>query len=389
MPDANPKKHEPFERPGGPASRERLRRARGNPGFSLVELLVVILISVIVTGVVFSVYRLNASFYLREDSYLQQYQNLRVALYTVARDARMAGNGMSLFGPTLELVQLYSPSLEVQHAGSPPTVMTPFSTPVPFRHSDAPSTPGARAIFGVDGGATSSDTLTIFRGEVETVNPLGLVREHTVGDSKVRSDEALPPESIKVGDIVAIGDATQCHLAEVGELPKDADGSLRTIVFKRGGRYARDSTPVIPGVDLTGSFIFNFRNAVLVTYWVDEENLRLMADWHDVSRDNHDDPDRASSIVAYNIEDLQVYYFFDTDAVDNNLLSADPDISSVILADKRVKAVTVGLVSRSPRGVGLARHGRPELFNRAAGPKTDNTPRSVLVETVYLRNYHN
>jgi hypothetical protein len=44
-------------------------------------------------------------------------------------------------------------------------------------------------------------------------------------------------------------------------------------------------------------------------------------------------------------------------------------------------------MSRSPFGKGAMRNKRPDFFNRTAGKTFDNFSRTVLVETVYLRNY--
>jgi hypothetical protein len=65
-----------------------------------------------------------------------------------------------------------------------------------------------------------------------------------------------------------------------------------------------------------------------------------------------------------------------------------PDLTSVKLNDKRVKAVAIGMTSISPYGDGPYNKFRPALFNRLAGTVRDNRIRSTLVQTVYLRNFH-
>lgn len=356
-------------------------------GFSLTELLVVLLVSMIVTGVGFSLYRLNASYYMKEDAYLQQYQNLRVALFTLGRDARMAGNGYGLYGAQLKLIQAYTPTREIPRTGNPPSEVT--VSPGFFAHSDSiAGTAGVRAIYGVDGGDSSSDSLTIFRAEVESGNPLAGVKEWSSSSNTIKTDIPIPAEAIKVGDIVAIGDVNKVYLAEVASL---SSAPISSITLKPGGRFTNAVSPVIPSTEsVVGNYIYNFRDVVFVTYYLDQDNKQLMADYHDIAKTNYDDATKHTSVVAYNIEDFQVFYFFESEEVDNSLLGETPDISSARLNTDRVKAVTIGLVSVSPLGSGVADKKRPRFFNRDAAPDSekDNKYRSVLVETIYLRNFH-
>ncbi|MDR1080441.1 MAG: PilW family protein [Deltaproteobacteria bacterium] len=358
-------------------------RPGARTGITLVELLVVMVISLIVTGVAFSLYRLNASYYLREDAYLQQYQNLRVALYTVGRDARMAGNGYSLLGPDMRLMQIWTPSREKATSGHPPSEMEAAAGW--FRHADIPGPGGlgARAIFGVDGGSTDPDTLTIFRSEVESGNQLSKVKG--VSGNTLELDDDIPEEAIKTGDIIAVGNGDQGVLMQVGTL-SFSGGKTSELPIKTGGRFTSPS--MTPPFSLTNAFVFNFRDVGLTTYYVDMATNSLMADFHDVARDNYDDAAGTSSIIASNIEDFQVYYFFKDDTVDFSLTSNNPDISSTSLNTERVKAISLGLVARSPYGDGPNNKVRPALFNRSAGLTADNRLRSVLIETIYLRNFN-
>jgi hypothetical protein len=357
-------------------------------------------ISLIVAGVAFSIYRLNASAYLREDAYLQQYQNLRVALYTIGRDVRMAGNGFSLLGPDLKLMQAWTPSLEkVKSGGNPPTQMVSDSGW--FRNSDVvgsnPDDFGVRAIFGVDGGADYPDTLTIFRSEVESGNPLARVK--SVSGNTLTLDAPILQEALKSGDIIAIGSGTKGVVLQTGTI-SFSGGSTDEIPIVSGGRFTAPSGSFAPtDFPVVGSYVYNFRDIGIVTYYVDTVNNTLMAAYHDTSRDSYDDSAGTSAIVASNIEDLQVYYHFDNkpacfsyppaDPDDEcGIITDDPTISSNALNNRRVKAVSVGLTARSPYGNGPLTHSRPALFNRKAGTDFDNRQRNVLIETVYLRNFN-
>jgi hypothetical protein len=352
-----------------------------------VELLVVMVISMIVTGVAFSLYRLNASYYLREDAYLQQYQNLRVALYTVGRDVRMAGNGFSLLGPNLKLMQVWTPSREKNVSGHPPSVMEASSGW--FRHSDIPGPDnlGARAIYGVDGKAADPDTLTVFRSEVESGNQLAKVK--SVSGSTITLDQAVPVEAIKSGDIIAVGTGDDAVLMQVGTISDS--GTVTDLPIKTGGRFTFSSFS--PPFDISNAYVYNFRDVGLTTYYVDMATNTLMADFHDIARNNFDDAAGTSSIIANNIEDFQVYYFWEDDQLKDDkeistLILTDPEISSSSLNSKKIKAVSLGLTARSPYGDGPNNKVRPALFNRSAGVTADNRLRSVLIETIYLRNFN-
>jgi hypothetical protein len=343
---------------------------------------VVLVIALILTGVAFSVYRLNASYYLREDAYLQQYQNLRVALFTVARDVRMAGNGFSLLGPDLKLIQAYTPTREIP-SGGPPSAINAVSDW--FHHSDSISgTSGVRAIFGVNGGANYPDTVTIFRAEVESGNPLAKVKGISGNDIQLDSD--VPQEAIKSGDIIALGSGTQAIILQTDAI-NFSGGKTSTLPIKAEGRFTTNSPFFPTGFNLEGAYVYNFREVRFVTYWVDEANSQLMADYHDNSMTHFDDNARRSQVVAYNIEDLQVYYFYDLESVDTSRITDVPLISSARLNDNKVKAVTIGLAARSSYGTGPKNRRRPKLFDRDQGA-LDNNIHNTLVETIYLRNYH-
>jgi len=66
-------------------------------GFTIVELLVAMTISLITMGAVYSVYRSQQQSYIVQDQVAAVQQNLRAAMYVMTRDIRMAG-----FNPTLQ-----------------------------------------------------------------------------------------------------------------------------------------------------------------------------------------------------------------------------------------------------------------------------------------------
>jgi hypothetical protein len=344
-------------------------------------------ISLIVTGVAFSIYRLNASYYLREDAALRQYQNLRVALYTIGRDVRMAGNGFALLGPNLKLIQAWSPTREVTN--SPPTPPTSMVSSVGwFRNSDT-STLGVRAIYGVDGGANFPDTLTVFRAEVETGTPLAKVKDLTSNEVQLDDTDSIPEKSIKPGDIIALVEGQTGVILQSGDI-LFAGGETSVIPVKQGGRFTAPTSYIKAALDVSAAYLYNFRDVGMITYWVDTATNSLMAAYHDTDRTDFADLAGTSSIVADNIEDLQVYYYLRDDTVDFAQTSAAPDMSSNRLDSDagKVKAVSLGLTSRSSYGDGNNTRRRPALFNRSLGTNLDDRQRTTLIETIFLRNFH-
>ncbi len=95
--------------------------ARLRPGMTLIELMIVLLVSIIILGAAFSLYQVNARYYVAQDALLEQQQNLRAALYSIARDVRYGQRCCSAAG----LPSMKSP------ASAPPrlsTIWTPTST---------------------------------------------------------------------------------------------------------------------------------------------------------------------------------------------------------------------------------------------------------------------
>jgi type II secretory pathway pseudopilin PulG len=351
-------------------------------GFSLVELLVVILVTTLVTGITFSVYRAASSHYLREDAYIQQQQNLRAATYLLSRDLRAAGNGISVVGPGIQRIQAYVPSqLQVLSSG----VRSINVVDSWFRHPNAPvNEDGFMAIFGTDGGALGPDTLTIFKTEIEYPVSLGKVINQL--DNKLTLNGPIREGTLSKDDILIL-----IHDNEAVLLESDTEvisGTEKEIEYKHdaNARFTSSSGPPA-AFEVIGADVFNLRDISLVTYYIDETENRLMAAIHDQRHGTYDDPLTKSVVMANNIEDLQLYYFFDDDEINLTMTSLPPDISYGGFKNKEVKAVAIGLTSRSSYGDSKSAHYRPALFNRVAGTVPDNRRRSTIKELVTLRNF--
>jgi len=64
---------------------------RKEHGFTLVELLVAMAMAAVVMGAVYSLYKSQQDSYIAQDQVVEMQQNVRAALYQMARDMRMAG----------------------------------------------------------------------------------------------------------------------------------------------------------------------------------------------------------------------------------------------------------------------------------------------------------
>jgi hypothetical protein len=286
----------------------------------------------------------------------------------------MAGNGLMVMGSNVKRIQAYTPSQVALDSA----VVSIDASPGWFKNYDD-SKYGFRAVFGIDGGANHPDTVTVFRAEVEYPDPLGRVNTHS--GQVLELSQNLRDGVIADGDIIVlINGPNNAVLLEV------QDWEDAKITYKNNGRFTGPSGPP-DTFPVEGSAVFNLRNVSLVTYYVDQDNYRLMAAHHDQSYTGYDSPATKSSVVANNIEDLQLYYFFDSEEVNPDKLNLDPDISSDRLDDSTIKAVAVAMTSRSGYGEGATGRTRPALFNSQAGEESDNRRRNTLTEYIYLRNY--
>ncbi|MDR1308770.1 MAG: hypothetical protein LBL95_02545 [Deltaproteobacteria bacterium] len=347
------------------------------PGMTLVELIVVLLVGLLVTGLAFTVFRSSTSHFVSEDASLRMNQNLRAALATLARDVRMAGNGLSILGPDCGLVQFYGPTRQAL-AGQKLAIS---KTAGWFRHPDAGvGQSGVRAIYGVDGGNDGPDAITVFRSEIE--RPSAIAQAIGYQRGAIRLDGPVEAGSVGPGDVVALVNADAVAIFEAGQVV----AGLHELPIRLNGRFTHDGPPA--GFPVAGSRVLNLRQASVATYFLDEANSRLMADYHDQTLGRFDDPAMGAMILAEDVEDFQAYFYFDGDPVRIADAAGDPAVSSARFAKNRVKAVALGLSARSASPGRQGGYRRPALFNRQAGTSADHRRHANLVEIVYLRNFY-
>jgi hypothetical protein len=334
------------------------------------------LIGLVVVGVAFTLYRANASFYLNSEAALQVNHNLRQALSVLSRDVRMAGNGLEVLGSKVQSVQLYGPTKHDLDAQGLKITRTAGW----FKHPDAATSQmGLLGVYGTDGGANGSDSITVFRSEVE--NPLPVAEVASFSNGSFALSSPLAADAVRPGDVMAAVNSSAAFIFEVASVP----AALTSLQLKRHGRFTFDGPPT--GFPTAGSFLYNLRDVSVVTYFVDESTHRLMADYHDRTRTVFDDPAKGAVTVAEDIEDLQIYYFFANDSLKLENVVNNPALSYDRFAAERVKAAAVAVTSRSVVRLNRGRFNRPALFNRVAGSAVDQRRRATLMEVAYLRNF--
>ncbi|MDR1084341.1 MAG: prepilin-type N-terminal cleavage/methylation domain-containing protein [Deltaproteobacteria bacterium] len=352
----------------------------GRPGFSLVELLVVMAIGAIVAGVAFSIYRLNARYSLQSESEVRRQQNLRSALYMLARDLRMAGNGFSVLGYGIKTIQAYVPFSPLRSCGTKPVVADQLDW---FHYCDRSSPKGIRAIFGEDGGPVRSDLMTVFRAAPEFSATLGEVTQ--LNNNEIVLKEAVDPRAVLDGDILSMVNGSRAVLMEADHVSKAA-GMVKSIYINKTGRYT--GPDVVPsGFPVEGSYLFNLKDVSLVTYYVDEDKNQLVSVRHDQQAIPPGARESPATVVADNIEDLEFYYYFANESIDMSRINLAPSISSARLDQADIQAVTVGLTAKADIKYSRFGQSRPAMFNRQAGIALDTFSRNSLVATVQVRNF--
>jgi type II secretory pathway pseudopilin PulG len=343
-------------------------------GLTLVELLIVMVLMIMVGGVAFTLYQVSARYSVQQQAVLEQMQNLRAALYTVARDVRMAGNGLRFIG--VQKVQIYLPA-----AYADPSVQAGSGW---FRYKGA-SADGVRAIYGTNGGAAGPDTLTLFRSESESAAALGQLKAAYMpgGANQFLSlRDPIKADALADGDMIAVADGSTAVILQAGSY----EDSNRRIVI--GPRFKPEAA--LPGgAGLPeGAKVYNLRNVTFVTYYIDVANHRLMANYYDAAMTNNDldDVSRRSVTVANDIEDFQVSYFLNQAGTPT--MPAAPEINEGLLANRWVRGASLALVSRSPRKSETAGEGAPlEVMDHTSVGPPDGHSRRIITEIINLRNF--
>ncbi|MDR1607745.1 MAG: prepilin-type N-terminal cleavage/methylation domain-containing protein [Deltaproteobacteria bacterium] len=348
-------------------------------GFTLVELLVVMAIGLIVAAVAFGLYRVNSDYYLQTDDEIQRQQNLRAATFVMTRDLRMAGSGIFLLGSGVKRVQAYVPFSDHRQCGE----SMGDNQLDWFSHCDSRNVKGVRAIFVEDGGADNSDIVTIFRAAPEFSGVVGEVASYQSGTISLTN--SVNRQAVEAGDIMALAKDNEAVIFEALE-PEGSGELINQIKINLKGRFT-GPTGIAPNFPVMGSAIYNLKDVTLVTYYVDEDEDKLMALTRDQKVLKNGATKADPILVADRVEDLQIYPHFENEIVDPARISQTAGLNSSKLDQYHVRAVSLGISVKSLRKVGKKPLSRPAFFNRRAGTKLDNFNRSSIVSVIQLRNY--
>ena len=370
-------------------------------GLTLIELLLVVVLMVIVTGAGFTLFQIGARQEARQQDLLNQSQNLRAALYSLARDIRMAGNGLGFIGINRVDIFVHEDSARDIHAAAAPHHGW-------FRYQGSGQS-GVRAIYGFDGDEGDDpddpddpipDVVTIFRAEMENPLPLGrLGADFTPGrHSQVILQDDLTAGTIEEGDMVAVASGTRAVVLQALTINNN---ELGLVSGGQGGRFYPGTNNPLPDaadpsadtVFPSGSSVYNLRDIIFVTYYIERgENFnRLMANYHDhtVSALDEGVTEPGLAAVAGNIENMQLAYYVTAPGKTGPLLGADYTIEDAdpVIDDNVLDGTAMNPGAKVVRMVNMILTSRSSRESSVAGTE-DGHSRQILTENVNLRNFN-
>ncbi len=357
----------------------------GHPsGLTLVEMLVTVVVGTMILGLVFLIFNSASRSYVRQDAQLEQAQNLRVGLYTIARDLRMAGGGFRLVGGQGQQTQ----RLQVP-------VYLDGREAAWFQYPDD-TVSGAMAIHGLDGGPGGTDSVTVCWLGLEFATPIGHLASPLTGGGTILALKQSPPlptdvnaaedENLAGGDVLMVVDGAGNAVAL--KIAADVEPDERNIPLERALPAALPnglaSWP-------EGSAVFNVKTLRLVTYAIGPGG-DLTANFY--GRDLGDADAAGAVLVAPNIEDLQLWYFEQgtnpaSPAGGRNGLSTDLLVTlNTAVPRTPIRSARVALSSRaSVRDPYDRKHSPYQWFNHQTVGPEDAFARRRLDEVVQLRNF--
>lgn len=165
-------------------------------GFTLVELLVVILIFGIFAGAVYSLYIAHMKTVIAREEVLDVQQNVRIAMDRLTRDLRMAG---FLASPVIEedtTMKNYSTTIGIQTASSESTYVSIKEVLQDDKFAVVP--PGA-----LDSITPGLDTVSIVRPSTKSqIGGIFDVLSSTSASGRMSISPAAPADNLRVGDMI-------------------------------------------------------------------------------------------------------------------------------------------------------------------------------------------
>jgi hypothetical protein len=328
-------------------------------------------LAVLIIGGTLVIYQTHSRFYYRQQALMEQEQNLRSALYMIARDVRMAGDGLSVMG--VSAAQIYVPEPSGK-GGS--WFAYPGNKP-----GEPPEKPGVRAIFGRDSDK-GPDSLTVFRSETESSLAFGQLGENfNASDPRLVFANPIPEGSVASKDVIGLVNGKNALLLQAGSI---SPSSSTRQAIALGPRFKPGSS--LPGgISFpAGSYVYNLRDVSLTTFFIDQNRNNLMARYHHLDSLDYDSPKDSAVILAPGIEDLQVRYVLNDQDPGQGF---DGLSMGALENDEVVRQVNLGLVGISGARSPTAANQPISLFNHIPNAPKDGFPRSVVTSMVQLRNY--
>ncbi len=338
-----------------------------NCGFTLVELMVAITISLIILAAVSSLFVNSKTTYTTQDRLSRLQENGRFAMQFISRDLRLAGYTGCL--NKLILNDTYFNQLNPPSGGVPPS-----STPdIPLVGSDST----------VIGGTTYAiDSVTISFASPASEATLNVNMSFATDPITIASTSVT---GIAKGDIVMVSDCSTADLFQVTDI--STSGSVTTIQHVQGA-----SNPA-PG---------NSSNSLSKPYSTTAKIIKFNTRQYFVNTGASGNPalfradnGGAAQEMVDGIENIQILYGEDTDVPVNSLTPTDgvPNIyhnASSVTNMKMVTSARVGILARTVNQKGAETdHGTYDIdgdgTNDVIDPNDQNM-RRVFRNTVLLRN---
>lgn len=296
-------------------------------GFSLVELMVGMVISLIGMIVIFQVFAVSENYKRTSVSGSDAQQNGAIALFSLERDIRLSGFGMNdtaLLGCTV--------------LGHNDITNTPFNfTLLPISITQGANNNAAT------GNGTDSDTISVMYGNSGTGAPSVNMLDDSGATYKVSNRYGF-----KEGDlIIAAESGLDCTLAQVTGVPALPVGATNNLIHN-SGNYTNAAGANVPAVyNKPGGLGVSYTSAAKVynlgaaptrnTYSILDNSLRLVADLQGTT----------ALDLADNIVNMQAVYCKDTaNAIPSVFTTCD---ATAPAAWNQVGAVRIGIVARSSK----------------------------------------
>ncbi len=324
-----------------------MTRLHARAGFSLIEVMIVLVIMGVLTAQMFMAFASQKQAYLKSDRALDMQEGARLITDLVAHDTRMAGFMLPLAAAVS--------SFDGGNAAPDRLCISEsdyFSTPL-----DGTLSPLDNMISPFPGSSVTSATGTAI--------VLPITDLDVDGDGDV--DFFGPDPGLQNGAGIILADGLKTHCARIAQIV--------------GGNITLAAGHGVPG----GHFV-SFGNVVAVPAIIYETGVAPATTLM-----------RNGMVLSNDVEDFQVEFWVDSQVPDNLLAGTEFPVFDLNTAPggwvidlERIRRVQVSVVTLSDRGdstesENFSRYRRPAVANRAAGPY-DNFPRRRFTVNVLPRN---